>query len=257
MPEPSPPAPLPSEPPGSSPPEGNQAEPGERPVRRTWRRASQPNSDAAGPGAPADPAQKAAAADEAARKARSADEAARKSRSADEAARRARRLPSAEATGWLRPLWVAAGAVLVVGLVVALAVTSVRLAHRDAVESTRSGALAAARTYSVEVASYDYADLAQSLSAVLQHATPSFKQQFESTSRALEPAILEYQGIARATVLQAGVAQSTGDQATVVLFLDQTITNARLRQPQVNHDRMVMSLTRQGGQWLISRVSLA
>ncbi len=166
------------------------------------------------------------------------------------------RLASSDNAGWLRGTWIAAGGVLLAALVVALVVTSLRLANRDAAASSRSSALAAARTYAGEVASYDYRALAQGQDAVLRHAAPSFKQQFAARSRSLEPLVLQYHGMATADVLQAGILQATGARATVVLFVNQTVTSARLRQPQVNHDRMVMTLTRSGSEWLISQVSL-
>lgn len=169
---------------------------------------------------------------------------------------RTRRWTDPDNTGWLTGAWVAAGGVLLAALVVALVVTSLRLANRDTAASSRSSALAAARTYAGEVASYDYRALAQGQDAVLRHATPSFRQQFGARSRSLQPLVLQYQGTATADVLQAGVIQATGTQATVVLFVNQTVTSARLSQPQVNHDRMVMTLTRPGNDWLISQVSL-
>lgn len=158
--------------------------------------------------------------------------------------------------GRARAIQVAAAGVLAIALVAALVVTSLRLARADGRQSARSSVLAAARVYAVDVASYDYRTATQDFGVVLDHADASFKRQFINASRSLEPLIQEYRGTATAQVLQAGIAQSTPNRATVVLFVNRTVSSDRSPGRQTQRNRMVMTLVRSKGQWLIHQVTL-
>jgi Mce-associated membrane protein len=156
------------------------------------------------------------------------------------------------------PTLVAVGVlgVLVVALVAALVVSRIQLNDNDAQSQARSSALAAAQTYAVDVASYDYQHLDQDFARVTAHATGAFKDQFQKASTSLKPLIIQYKGVAKATVRGAGVVQASTDKATVVVFVDQTVTNTNSTTPRVDRNRVTITLVHQGGQWLISQVDL-
>ncbi|MDT7600890.1 MAG: Mce-associated rane protein, partial [Pseudonocardiales bacterium] len=45
-------------------------------------------------------------------------------------------------------------------------------------------------------------------------------------------------------------------QVEVVVFVDQTITNAATAQPRVDRNRVIMTLTPHDGRWLVGKLEL-
>ena len=147
-------------------------------------------------------------------------------------------------------------AIVIVGLAAGLIVSRRQLADRDALDQARANALAAAQTYAVDLASYDYHSLDKDFGLVTTHSTGTFKDQFQKASTTLKPLIVQYKGVAKATVRGAAVSQATTDKATIVIFVDQTVTNTNSPTPRVDRNRVTMTLVHQGGQWLITQVDL-
>jgi Mce-associated membrane protein len=157
--------------------------------------------------------------------------------------------------------WLAAhiGAV-VIGLIVvtlagALIVTTLQLRHRNAIDSARTSALAAAKADAVALASYNYRDLNQDFAKVLAVSTPSFRQSFNSSSQSLKSVLTKYDATASASVSAAGVVSASTSRAVVLLFLDQTVTNTTQKKT-TTQSRVEITLLHSGGRWLINDVSL-
>ncbi len=163
------------------------------------------------------------------------------------------------------------GAGVVVLLIVALAAglvfTSVRLHNADtnagklrqaeAVDAARTSSLAAAETYAVEIASYNYKTLSAGFAAVTAHSTPSFTKTFQKSSALLEPVLTKYKAVAKATVVAAGLTSCTTQQAVAVVLLNQTVTNtAQKKGPTTDESRVSMTLVHEGGHWMIDQVKL-
>ena len=113
------------------------------------------------------------------------------------------------------------------------------------------------QSYAVDIATYDYHHLDQDFGKVTSHATGKFKDQFSKASADLKPLLVQYQGTAKASVHGAGISDATTDRVTVVLFVDQTITNTNSPTPRVDRNRVTMVLVRESGRWLISQVDLS
>jgi Mce-associated membrane protein len=146
-------------------------------------------------------------------------------------------------------------------LAVALVVTMLQLGNRNsqlasknALEIARSSALAAARTYTVDIASYNYQNLDQDFAAVEANSTPSFQQSYSKSSSALKAILIRYKSSARATVLSAGVVSGTATRVVVVVFLVQTVTNTSLKTPSQTPSQISMNLVHSNGRWLIDNV---
>jgi Mce-associated membrane protein len=161
-----------------------------------------------------------------------------------------------------RSLSVVLGAVAV-ALAIALVVVILQLNSRDAringqnaVDSARSSALAAARTYSVELAGYDYRHLDQDFGVVLAHSTASFRASFTQSSDALKATLVKYHATAQATVVAAGLVKATASSAEALVFLDQTVTNSTQKQPTTDRTEVEINLVLSGRSWLINEVTL-
>jgi Mce-associated membrane protein len=149
-----------------------------------------------------------------------------------------------------------AGAVIAVVLFVAVAYTAIRVYHDDQLSSARSSALSAARTYAVQLATYDYHHLAADFGVVEQHSTAAFKQSFVQSSQALSTVLTQYHATATATVKAAGLTAASTSRAVAVVFVDQNVTNSRQKGPTTDASRVQIVLVRHGGGWLIDHVNL-
>jgi Mce-associated membrane protein len=123
-------------------------------------------------------------------------------------------------------------------------------------DSQRQELVAVAETYAVNLTSYDFSKLDEDFARVLDTATGQFKSEYEVAKESLRKAIVQFQGKATGTVLARAVLSLDGDQAEVMLFVDQTVTNANTAQPRIDRLRMRMGLEKQSGRWLINKLDL-
>lgn len=158
--------------------------------------------------------------------------------------------------GWR---WPAAAALLLVVALVAGALAVVQhgsASDRGEREADERAALAAARTVATALDSYDYKDLDKSFDVVIAGATEPFKSQYSSTSTQLKDLLVQYQASATSRIVAAGVAGHTGDTVTVVLFVDQTVTNTTSPQPKSARNRLQLVMRKVGGRFLVAEAQL-
>ena len=148
-------------------------------------------------------------------------------------------------------------------LAVALALTTFQLTNRNsqlasknALENGRTAALSAARTYAVELASYDYRTLGTDFAKVEGNSTPSFQQTYSKAGNVLKSILIKYDSVAKATLLSAGLVSATATRAVVVVFLEQTITNTSQKTPTSTRTQIEMTLDYSHGKWLIDDVTV-
>ena len=150
---------------------------------------------------------------------------------------------------------VSAGAI-VVALVVGLVLSLSALSNQNALVSSRTTALSAARTYAVELASYNYRSLDRDFSTVAANSTPSFRRTFAESSDALKSTLSRYKATAVAKVVSAGVVSATTSRAVVLVFLNQNIANSTQTKPTTDRSQVEVTLVRSGGRWLVDQVTL-
>ncbi len=131
-----------------------------------------------------------------------------------------------------------------------------QLASKNSLENGRASALAAARTYSTEIASYDYHHLDQDFAIVKANSTPSFQQSYDKSTSVLKTILVRFNSSAKATILSAGLVSATSTRAVVVVFLVQTITNTTHRTPSSSRSQLQMTLDYLNGKWLIDDVTV-
>jgi len=148
---------------------------------------------------------------------------------------------------------------LTVALVVAvvfLTLTQLSLNSENSLNSARTSALAFAKSYAVDLASYNYKHLDQDFGKVLVESTPTFKQNFTQSSEALKTAIVKYDASATANVVGAGLVSATTSRAVVLVFLNQTVDNTLQKNKPTTESRVEITLLRSSGRWLIDQVTL-
>ncbi|HEY0576912.1 MAG TPA: hypothetical protein VGD73_22640 [Pseudonocardia sp.] len=159
------------------------------------------------------------------------------------------------------PLRLSALATALVAAVLVLAVAAavtfgVLLQQRAATDRAGAQALATAKAYAVTVTSYDYQNLDRNFADVLDGATGEFKDQYSGASQTLRQLIANAKATAKGTVLGAGIQSESADQVEVVVFVDQSISNAATAQPRIDRNRVIMTLTPHDGRWLVGKLEL-
>lgn len=167
-------------------------------------------------------------------------------------ARRGRRLSS------LTILGTAVAAIVVAALVLSLIEWRGDHNKLQTQTSLRASATKAADTYGIDFGSYDYHNLHGATApwtVIEQNATARFRTDYQKTSSALEPTILQYKAAAKATVPISAVSSISSSKAVVLLQLSQTITNSTQKSgPQSQQFIVVMTLLHQKGKWLVDNV---
>jgi Mce-associated membrane protein len=146
--------------------------------------------------------------------------------------------------------------IVAIGLAVALVLAMQQLGNRSALDNARVSALAAAKTYSVEIAGYDYRHLDADFGVVLANSTPSFRRTFTQSSNALKSTLTKYHARASAKVVSAGLVSASTSQAVALVFLDQSVMNSAQKSPTTDRSQVEITLDYSGGKWLIDQVTL-
>lgn len=153
--------------------------------------------------------------------------------------------------------WPVAFGVLALGLValVLAAVVWVQGAQRADAARSEAAATAAARTAVETMLSYDYKTFDQHTAAVEKLLTGSFRSQFAAAAgQSVKPLAVQNQAVVQAKASEVGVMSSGDGTVRVLAFVDQTTTSARLSRPQLDQNRVILTMTHVGDRWLVSRV---
>jgi Mce-associated membrane protein len=130
------------------------------------------------------------------------------------------------------------------------------LRTEQSLDAARSAASAAGATYAVDLSSYDYRNLARSFAAINTNSTDAFAQQYQRFSSGLQGALVSEKSVATGKVLNEAVESADPTRVTLLVFVDQTVSNTSTATPQVNHNRMELTLLAVAGKWKIDQVQL-
>lgn len=162
--------------------------------------------------------------------------------------------PSREASPRARLLaWAGLGLSLVaLAVSLLLWVESGRAAARR--DGTRA-ATAAARTAVETMLSYDYKTFDQHTAQVDTLLTGAFRTEFDNgTRQSVKPLAVANQAVVQARASEVGVLSASDDTVRVLAFVNQATTSAKLDRPQVDQNRVVLTMSRVDGRWLVSKV---
>jgi Mce-associated membrane protein len=124
-------------------------------------------------------------------------------------------------------------------------------AHR--LDRARQIVIADANSYALDFGSYDYQHLDADYQKVASHLTSDFAKKYLSVSGALKATVVQYKGKSVAAVQGIAVSQISANSATVLVFLDQTVTTTQSSTARIDRNRLKLTMQRQrNGSWLIS-----
>ena len=155
-----------------------------------------------------------------------------------------------------RGLIAAVGAALLMASTATAVVVGLQLRQQRAVDNAAQQALAAAQQYAVILTKVDTTKLDENFAAVLDGSTGEFKDMYSQSSSQLKQVLLDSKAKADGKVIAAGVKSATTDKVVVMLFLDQSVTNALNPEPRLDRNRLILTMEKVNGRWLASDVEL-
>ena len=119
----------------------------------------------------------------------------------------------------------------------------------------------AARRAVVEMTSYSYKTVDQDFRWVDDAGTHKFQKQYAEVSKPIKTLVVQLRATAKGTVVASAPIVKDADHVTVLVFVDQAISNPGTggADPQrgLDQPRVTMQMVRQGGRWLVDEVKIS
>lgn len=131
------------------------------------------------------------------------------------------------------------------------------LSEARALTAAGVGAEAAARSAVVRMTSYDYASIDKDFAWVDDAGTAKFRKQYVEVSAPIKKLVLQLKAHAEGNVVAAAPEVRDRNHVTVLMFVDQTLTNPSDKTPGLDQPRVTMTMVRQDGRWLVDEVKLS
>lgn len=132
-----------------------------------------------------------------------------------------------------------------------------RLYQVDATAAAGRAALEAAKNYAITLTTLDAANIDGNYTQALDGATGEFKDAYSLGSAQLRQILIDNNATGKGVVVDAAVKSATKTKVEVLLFVDQSITNAVRSDPRIDRNRIQMTMELVDNRWLASQVELA
>jgi Mce-associated membrane protein len=160
--------------------------------------------------------------------------------------------PDATTTATRRRLLVPA---LALALSLALLATLLLVTREDPAQRSRdaSAASATARSTLEQILSYNHATMTQQVPANQALLTGTFKDEFAATmTKTIVPLATKDKTVVKARAYEVGVMSQRDGTVTVQAFVDQARTSDAQKEPSIDQNRVIATMTKVGNRWLIS-----
>lgn len=149
-------------------------------------------------------------------------------------------------------------AVLVVGAVAVAGVLGVRYFDARATEDARDDVLAAAKSYATTMFGYDPGNVSDHVNRSRAIVTGAAQQQYNEkvVPASFVSEVRKQQIVSQAVIQDAGVVTNTRDSATVLIFMNQSVSRGGKELVRVDPSRLTFAMIKDGDRWLISDISL-
>lgn len=129
--------------------------------------------------------------------------------------------------------------------------------ERNATRAARTGAAAAAQAAAPAILSYDYRTYDASVARGRKYTAGKFAKQYASSTRELKASAKKEKAVVRATVSASGVVSASPDEVVLLLYVNQYRQNTNIDGQKVDQNRVVMTLSRRGDTWKVTKVVAA
>ena len=110
--------------------------------------------------------------------------------------------------------------------------------------------------YAQVLTSIDSNNLDQNFAEVLNGATGDFKDLYTKDSMQLRQLLIDNKATAHGVVIDSAVQSESKDKVTVLLMVDQTVTNTARPDARSDSSRMKITMEKVDNRWLASKVEL-
>ncbi len=117
-------------------------------------------------------------------------------------------------------------------------------------------ALQAAIKYAQVLTSIDANNVDQNFKDVLDGATGEFKDMYTQSSVQLRQLLIDNKATAHGVVVDSAIQSESTNKVVVLVFIDQTVTNAAVPDPRIDRSRIKMTMEKIDGRWRASKVQL-
>jgi Mce-associated membrane protein len=122
-------------------------------------------------------------------------------------------------------------------------------------QAARAALPALAKDEIPRVFAYDFQTVARSLSDAFPLLTPAYRREFErSVNAQIIPEAKKREVVVQASVVGVGVMDAKRDSASVMVYLNRTVTD-KSKQPLYDGSRLRVDYQRVGGKWLINFIT--
>ena len=154
-----------------------------------------------------------------------------------------------------RRRWIAPVVALVAALAVLGTVVGLSLRDADATSRAERAATNQARTSIEQMLSYNYKTIDAQAAQIEGLLTGSFKGEFsQAMDKDIKPLAVKNQTVVQARVSDLGVMSSAPGTVKVLAFVNQAKVGADQKQPAVDQNRVIATMSKVGDRWLVSRV---
>jgi len=143
-------------------------------------------------------------------------------------------------------------AVLVLLAAVGVGYLAMSLRNADAGEAAAETAQVTAARYAEQLLSYDYSHLDQDFSQAQQLLTDDFRKQYIQATDVVRDEAVQDKAVIKASAVATSVVSADPDEVKTLLFVNQTTTTGQGSRPSIDLNRVVVTLVRQDGRWLVS-----
>lgn len=114
----------------------------------------------------------------------------------------------------------------------------------------------AAVSYAQVLTSIDSGKVDENFDQVLAGATGEFKDMYSESSVQLRQLLIDNKATAHGVVVESAVQSAAVDKVVVLLFVDQSVSNASVPDPRLDRSRIKMTMEKIDGQWRAAKVEL-
>ncbi|GAA2135390.1 hypothetical protein [Actinomadura napierensis] len=146
--------------------------------------------------------------------------------------------------------------VLVVALAVVTGVFAVRVYHGKESADRRAKATQSARQMGVNLMTISSSSAQKDIDRIMSGATGDLKNKLGSQSKTLMDTLKQTQAKSTVSQVEAGVVSIDGDSAEVMVSLNGTVTNPKVKDGAQRAYRYLMELSRVGDRWLVANLEV-
>lgn len=144
-------------------------------------------------------------------------------------------------------------ALLVAGSGAASGLLSAQASDDAATQANEASATAAAKTEMPQLLTYSYKTIAADLNRANADTTGQFRGEFSvMASQDIAPQAKQQQTVATAVAPVVAPVASSGDQVSVLVFVDQSVTNKVQPKAQIEGSELLVTMQKVNGRWLIA-----